>query len=161
MLCYKLVTGPPLLPLWQCEDQNQLRALTRHWVSLCVLHQSHCLHQNDYFSLSKDRKHPHLLYLDAGHLKKESPMKTAWMNLLNGKPLPTRLNDFSSRDVFAVFSSEKNRKGWGKSWFLFSCMHPSSTALLRQENDFWVAFFVLKTCKFNKSVLAVIAVIAR
>lgn len=83
------------------------------------------------------------------------------MNLLNGKPLPTSLNDFSSRNVFAGFASEKNRKGWGKSWFLFSCMHPSSTALLRQENDFWVVFLILKTCKFNISVLAVIAVIAR
>lgn len=83
------------------------------------------------------------------------------MNLLNGKPLPTSLNDFSSRNVFAGFASEKNRKGWGKSWFLFSCMHSSSTALLRQENDFWVVFLILKTCKFNISVLAVIAVIAR
>lgn len=102
MLCSKLK-----LPPWQCEDENQLKALTRHWVLLCILHQSHCLHQNDYFSPFKDRKHPHLLYLDAGRLKKESSMKTAWMNLLNGKPLPTSLNDFSSRDVFAGFASEK------------------------------------------------------
>lgn len=65
-------------------------------------------------------------------------------------------------EMFSLFFPlKKNRKGWGKSWFLFSCMHPSSTALLRQENDFWVVFLVLKTCKFNKSVLAVIAVIVR
>lgn len=142
MFCYK---SSQLPPRW-CEDENQLRALTGHWVSLCVLHQSHSLHQNYYFFLfakTESIQKSNLLYLDAGHLKKESPMKTVWMNLLNGKPLPTSLNDFSCRDVFAGFASEKNRKGWGKSWFLFSWMHPSSTALLRQENDFWV-FLSLK-----------------
>lgn len=137
--CYNLITASPqLLPGWS-EDQNQLRALTRcsgltlHFAH--ALHWSHCPHQNGYFSLFKERKHPHLLYLDAGHLKKESPLKIAWMNLLNGKPLPARLDDFSCRDVFAIFSSESHRKGLGEKLVSFLMHAPIINSFVKSEEQ--------------------------
>lgn len=59
----------------------------------------------------------------------------AWMNLLNGKPLPARLNDFPCRDVFAVFSSESDRKGWRKEPVSFLMHAPIINSFVKSKEQ--------------------------
>lgn len=65
MFCYNLIAASSQLSPGWCGDQNELRAVTRYsdltLRFVYALHQSHCPHQNSYFSLFKDGKHPHLL----------------------------------------------------------------------------------------------------
>lgn len=98
------------------------------------------------------------------------------MNLLNGKPLPARLSHFPCRDVVAVFSSESDRKGWGRACFASRARTlvnsfakskeqnslPSNDAIIHNPNPtcnthcwqegnfFWVVFLFLKLVNSTK-----------